>query len=61
MPKTRTAFWSAKFSRNVVRDRENRKALEALGWRVIEVWQCETKTPAYLEWLIPMLDDEVSR
>lgn len=36
-------FWMAKFERNMQRDRRNIEALEALGYRVIVVWECETK------------------
>lgn len=41
-PKSRVEFWQEKFARNVVRDRRNTADLEALGWRVSVVWQCET-------------------
>ena len=40
-PKTRTEFWEAKFRGNVERDRRNRSALKEIGWRVLEVWECE--------------------
>lgn len=40
-PKTRIDFWQAKFDANVARDRRQREALEAAGWRVLEVWECE--------------------
>lgn len=33
MPKSRTGFWSEKFSATVARDRRNIEALHALGWR----------------------------
>lgn len=36
-------FWEAKFQRNVERDRRSVEALEALGFQVIVVWECETK------------------
>lgn len=45
MPKTRTAFWAAKFEANQRRDRRNRNQLEQQGWRVLEVWECETHDP----------------
>ncbi len=41
-PKTRTAFWTDKFDRNVVRDRANMMDLDALGWETMIVWECET-------------------
>lgn len=40
-PKTRTEFWQKKFEDNVHRDAEVRAALEADGWRVVVVWECE--------------------
>lgn len=40
-PKSNTAFWQEKFNRNVERDYRNTIALEALGWEVIIVWECE--------------------
>ncbi|MFL6846330.1 MAG: very short patch repair endonuclease [Allosphingosinicella sp.] len=41
-PKTRTAFWEEKFSRNVDRDRKNIADLEARGWSCEIVWECQT-------------------
>lgn len=43
MPATRTAFWTNKLRRNAERDGEQIRALEDGGWRVLVVWQCETK------------------
>ena len=34
----------SKFEHNVARDRQSEKALSALGWRVLVIWECETKT-----------------
>ena len=48
-PKTRTGFWSEKFHRNVARDRDNEKALRALGWRVLVIWECEMRNLTALE------------
>jgi DNA mismatch endonuclease (patch repair protein) len=36
-------FWEAKFARNVARDARAIAALEELGYRVIVIWECETK------------------
>jgi DNA mismatch endonuclease (patch repair protein) len=47
-PKTRVDFWTDKFERNVERDRANVDALRAAGWRVLVVWECETRDPAKL-------------
>jgi DNA mismatch endonuclease (patch repair protein) len=43
VPRTRPEFWAAKFDANVRRDARNKAALEALGWRIIEVWECEVR------------------
>jgi len=42
-PSTNTEFWEEKFRKNVDRDVRNRETLEALGWKVIVVWECEVK------------------
>jgi DNA mismatch endonuclease (patch repair protein) len=42
-PKTRTDFWQRKFEENVARDIRTRKRLRKLGWRIIIVWECETR------------------
>src|SRR5580658_5078353 len=40
-PKTNSLFWSEKFRANVERDRRNVEALEAQGFRVLTIWECE--------------------
>jgi DNA mismatch endonuclease (patch repair protein) len=42
-PATRSAFWIAKRESNVERDRKNKAALKALGWRVMVIWECEIR------------------
>ena len=42
-PRTRTAFWEDKFTRNRKRDAAAVCALERAGWEVGIVWECETK------------------
>jgi DNA mismatch endonuclease (patch repair protein) len=41
-PKTRPEFWQAKFTANVKRDAVVKDRLEAMGWRVLVVWACQT-------------------
>lgn len=41
IPKTRPEFWAAKFEANTSRDARNKIELERIGWRVVEVWECE--------------------
>ena len=48
-PKSRIAFWTEKFAANVERDARQQAALRMLGWRVLVVWQCETKDEAAVE------------
>ncbi len=45
-PKTRVQFWQDKFENNMARDRRNETALRELGWRVLVIWECETKNLA---------------
>ena len=40
-PVTNEAFWTEKFERNIKRDARKIAELEALGWRVGVVWECE--------------------
>jgi DNA mismatch endonuclease (patch repair protein) len=56
VPKANRAYWTAKIGRNRARDLAARAALEAAGWRVETVWECELKDlPALrlraMEWL----------
>ena len=47
-PKSRIEFWTAKFAENVARDARQKDALEAAGWRVLVIWECQTGDPAAL-------------
>jgi DNA mismatch endonuclease (patch repair protein) len=40
---TRKDFWDEKRKKTKVRDQKNREDLVALGWNVIEIWECELK------------------
>ena len=43
IPATRRSYWVAKIDRNAARDRRTRRALTRLGWRVLTVWECQTR------------------
>jgi len=43
MPKSRKEYWHSKLERNKQRDFEHTTALEADGWYVLVVWECELK------------------
>src|SRR5262249_6975374 len=38
-----STYWVAKVQRNVARDRENDRALEAAGWAVVRVWETDVR------------------
>ncbi|MBR4472115.1 MAG: DNA mismatch endonuclease Vsr [Oscillospiraceae bacterium] len=42
-PKTNIEFWEKKFSENMANDEKNRLKLEASGWTVITLWECDIK------------------
>lgn len=42
-PKTRAEFWKAKLESNVARDLKNYALLEADGWHIEVVWECQLK------------------
>jgi DNA mismatch endonuclease, patch repair protein len=42
-PASNTDFWNEKLARNKKRDRLKAKELRKLGWKVLVVWECETK------------------
>ena len=60
-PATRRRFWQAKFDANVARDRRNARALRALGWRVLTVWECALRTNAGRERAIAALVRRIGR
>lgn len=44
LPKTHVDYWSAKFERNIQRDKWNEEQLISMGWRVVTVWECDLKS-----------------
>ncbi len=48
-PKTNSDYWSNKLRNNKQRDVKNREALESVGWKVLVVWECETKDVSRLQ------------
>ena len=49
MPKSNRAFWQVKLNGNRKRDLRNLQKLRELGWRAIEVWECELADDQTLE------------
>jgi DNA mismatch endonuclease (patch repair protein) len=46
LPKSRRAYWRRKLDGNRRRDERNRRALRAAGWRIMVVWECQTRRPS---------------
>lgn len=42
-PKTNVAYWTPKLARNVSRDKQHLSALKKDGWKILIVWECQTK------------------
>jgi DNA mismatch endonuclease (patch repair protein) len=58
VPKQNREYWLSKVGRNRERDAVNLGALEAKGWRVETVWECELKDPTALESRLRLLLDQ---
>lgn len=59
VPRQNRDYWLGKVGRNRGRDVESRLALEAAGWRVEVIWECELKDEAaLLERLAEVLADQ---
>lgn len=58
-PKANTGFWDAKIVRNRHRDEVTAAHLEALGWTVITIWECELKGKDAAETRLDALADEI--
>lgn len=43
--KTNADYWSAKIARNKARDLKHLKDLQAQGWKVRTIWECELQNP----------------
>lgn len=43
MPKSKVEFWRKKLEGNRLRDEKSKVALKAMGWEVVEIWECRTK------------------
>ncbi|MBV8799993.1 MAG: DNA mismatch endonuclease Vsr [Alphaproteobacteria bacterium] len=48
LPKSNTSYWHPKLSRNVERDLLAIRSLKKAGWRVLVIWECETRNIAQL-------------
>lgn len=60
VPKSNSDFWVAKVRRNKERDQEVWRQLEAKGWFVIIVWECQLRK-SELEETIRRMEEEIYR
>jgi DNA mismatch endonuclease (patch repair protein) len=44
IPKSRKDYWEPKIAGNKARDGRNLTSLNALGWKVLELWECEIRS-----------------
>ena len=51
LPKSRTAWWTAKIEGNRARDARVVNQLHQLGWHVVTLWACAVKTRGARDWL----------
>lgn len=58
VPKSNQNYWESKFKRNVERDIEIKNILEQQGYKVLVVWECQTKDQKYLEQLVSAIKGE---
>lgn len=58
-PKSNVAFWELKIQRNRHRDEVTNAHLEALGWHVITVWECELRGKSNIEMRLDELAGEI--
>ena len=42
-PVANTEYWNKKLDRTIERDKNNVAILEQMGWRVMVIWECETR------------------
>jgi len=58
IPKTNKKFWKLKREGNVARDKRNLRQLRKTGWKVLVIWECQTRN---LDKLIKKLEKFLSK
>lgn len=64
MPKSNVEYWVVKFQRNVERDERSVSELEALGWKVHVIWECQLRKKeidATFAELLPQLAEDLGK
>lgn len=58
-PSSNKQYWIAKLQKNRKRDKNNLKALAAMGWKSLIVWECKVKKTEYVtELMQTFLNDD---
>lgn len=57
LPATNRDFWQNKISENIERDKATYDKLSTMGWRVLEVWQCQLKPKSKEETLNALIKE----
>ena len=60
LPKSNVDYWKPKLEKNKQHDIENKAILEAKGWRVLLVWECELKKDKRECTLLSLLEEIVN-
>jgi DNA mismatch endonuclease (patch repair protein) len=59
-PKSRLDFWLPKLEANAARDLKTEEKLQARGWKILVVWECElTDVPSLQKKIRLFLDNEI--
>lgn len=56
-PSSNVEYWEKKINRNVDRDKEHTEKLQADGWKVLTVWECELNKKNSDQTLIRLVSD----
>ncbi|TCP06484.1 T/G mismatch-specific endonuclease [Uruburuella suis] len=61
IPRSNTDFWQDKITKNRQRDIKNESSLQALGFKVVTIWECELKNKTVLESRLNRLVTEITK
>lgn len=59
LPKSHVVYWKRKIKLNRLRDNRVKKQLRYLGWKVVEIWQCQTRDSELLKRVVRSYLQEV--
>jgi len=60
IPKTRTEWWVAKIKKTIENDKISQLQLAEMGWKIINVWECEIKKPSVFKVTSEKLSKEIN-